>query len=83
MLSNTTLSHQLMRATLAKFEAERQSALAVLELYLTNAVGVSDHPSVVTEMAAAAERLTNAEEVISCLRRTFLVSDDVETDNDE
>jgi len=72
-----------MRATLAKFEAERQCALAVLELYLTNAVGVSDHPSVVTEMSAAAERLANAEEVIGCLRRTFLVADDSEPTDDE
>ena len=43
------LSSQLMRATLARFEAERQEALAIIELYLTASVGVGEHPKIIEE----------------------------------
>jgi len=67
-----TLSNQLMRATLARFEADRQEALATIELYLTAPVGVGEHPKIVSEIAAAARALAEAEEVLDTLNRNFL-----------
>jgi len=63
---------QLMRATMAQFEAERQSAIATIQLYLNASVGVGDHPDIVTELVAAASRLASAEESIDTLQRNFM-----------
>ena len=45
------MAEQLVRATLAKFEAERQEAIAVIELYLNHPTGVADHPNIVEDIA--------------------------------
>lgn len=66
------LSSQLMRATLARFEAERQEALAIIELYLTASVGVGEHPKIIEEVAAATRQLADAEEALDTLNRNFL-----------
>jgi len=69
---NNPISNQLMRATLARFEAERQDALATIHLYLNAAVGVGEHPNIVAEIATAATRLADAEEALETLNRNFL-----------
>ena len=66
------ISNQLMRAVLARLEAERQEALAIIELYLNAAVGVSDHPNIVTELITATHKLAAAEEGIETLQRNFI-----------
>jgi len=74
------LSSQLIRATLARFEAQRQEALAVLQLYLGASVGVGDHPDIVTELCNATRSLAEAEEALGALERHFLTT---EAPNDE
>ena len=63
---------QLMRATLANLEAQRQEALAVIELYLNASVGVGDHPNLVSEIVTATHQLAAAEEALETLQRNFL-----------
>tara|TARA_R100000995_G_scaffold24146_2_gene10401 strand:+ start:48 stop:287 length:240 start_codon:yes stop_codon:yes gene_type:complete len=75
------MAEQLVRATLARFEADRQEAIAVIELYLNNPMGVAEHPSVVGEIAAAIGNLADAEEAIGAIERNFLSS--TEGDEDE
>ncbi len=65
------IASELLRASLSQFEADRQKALATLDLYLYGSVGVGDHPMVTDEVSAAAKRLAEAEEAISCLQRNF------------
>tara|TARA_Y100000296_G_C5098804_1_gene218818 strand:+ start:655 stop:903 length:249 start_codon:yes stop_codon:yes gene_type:complete len=81
-MSNPTnpLSSQLIRATLARFEAQRQEALAALQLYLGASVGVGDHPDIVTELCDATRSLAEAEEALDALERHLLTP---ETANDE
>jgi len=67
-----TLSNQLMRATLARFEADRQEALATIQLYLTAPAGVGEHPKIVEEIASATRQLAEAEEALDTLNRNFL-----------
>ncbi len=74
------LSNQLMRATLARFEADRQEALATIELYLNAPVGVGEHPHLVRDLAEATCRLTTAEEALQSLNRNFL---DTEVNSDD
>ena len=68
----TSLSNQLMRATLARFEADRQEAIATIGLYLNASVGVGEHPDIVTEIVSATKRLSEAEEALEPLNRNFM-----------
>ena len=70
--TNQRVSTQLLRATISRFEADRQEALAVIELYLNAAVGVGEHPNLVTELHAAVRNLSDAEESLETLQRNFL-----------
>jgi len=80
---NNPVSSQLMRATLAVFESQRQTALATLELYFNASVGIGDHPNIVEELAAATTRLAHAEESIEALQRHFLRADDRGEENND
>jgi hypothetical protein len=75
------MAEQLVRATLARFEADRQEAIAVIELYLNNPAGVAEHPTIVGEISTAIRNLSDAEEAISAIERNFLSRP--ETDEDE
>ena len=73
------MAEQLVRATLARFEADRQEAIAVIELYLNSPMGVAEHPNIVGEIATAIGNLADAEEAIGAIERNFLsrAEDDV------
>ena len=75
------MAEQLVRATLARFEADRQEAIAVIELYLNSPIGVAEHPNVVGEIATAIGNLADAEEAIGAIERNFLSR--AEDDEDE
>ena len=66
------LTNQFMSATLARFDAKRQEALATIELYLTRPVGVGEHPDIVGEIAGAVARLAEADEAIGAINRYFV-----------
>jgi len=55
----------------AQFEAKRQRALATLTIYLTNPVGIGEHPQHLEEMVKLAEELTESQDVIKTLEKTF------------
>ena len=74
------VASQILRAALSKFEADRQHALATLDLYLHSAVGVGDHPTVVNDVCEAAKKLADAEETLGCLQRNFLSSESENVD---
>ena len=76
------LSNQLMRATLARLEADRQEALATIELYLGASVGVGDHPNIVVELARSARQLAEAEEALETLNRNFLNTEETDSNDD-
>lgn len=77
-----SLSNQLMNATLSRFEAERQEAIAIIGLYLNAAVGVGEHPNIVTELVTATKRLADAEEAMETLKRNFITSKEEENTDD-
>jgi len=55
----------------AQFEAQRQKALATLTIYLTNPVGIGEHPQHIDEMVELTKQLTEAEDCLSTLNDTF------------
>ena len=54
---------------MSRYEAERDEALATLEVYYTNPAGIGEHPQVVEEMAKQVEKLGNAEDCLNVLNK--------------
>jgi methylaspartate ammonia-lyase len=61
----------IYNALKAQFEAQKQKALATLTIYMTNPVGIGEHPQHIDEMMTIAKSLAEAEDVIATLERTF------------
>ena len=63
----------------AQFEAKKQKALATLTIYLTNPVGIGEHPQHIDEMVKLAEELAEADDVVKTLEKTFETPETPET----
>jgi hypothetical protein len=74
--SETRIASQLLRAALAHFDAQRQSALATLDIYLHKPTAIGNHPNLVSEIVTATKDLAEAEQALDTLERNFLVSQD-------
>ena len=61
----------LYNALKARYEAQRVSALATLDVYDKNAAGIGEHPQVVEEMAKQLELLATAEDCLGSLEKNF------------
>tara|TARA_Y100000310_G_C20355392_1_gene656396 strand:- start:55 stop:276 length:222 start_codon:yes stop_codon:yes gene_type:complete len=58
----------LHRALTSKYKAQKDEALATLEVYYNNPVGIGEHPQVVEEMSKQVEKLANAEDCLEQLK---------------
>jgi hypothetical protein len=65
------MSKKLFQAALSKYEAQRDEALAVLDVYLKSSVGIGEHSNLLEEVTKWTETLTEAEENIETLNRHF------------
>ena len=63
----------------AKYQAEKLEAIATLEVYVKNAVGIGEHPQIVEEMAKLVEQVVNANYGMEALDDIFIQTDDTET----
>ena len=61
----------LYKALESKYQAELAEGRATLEVYLTNPVGIGEHPQVVEEMSKALEKMSNAEDCLLTLEENF------------
>ncbi len=64
--------NKLIQAALSNYEAQRDEALAVLEIYTTNPVGIGEHSNLLAEVLEWTQKLTEAEENISTLKKYFM-----------
>jgi hypothetical protein len=55
----------------AQFEAQKQKALATISIYLTNPVGIGEHPQIIDEMVIQTKLLAEATDCLNCLEETF------------
>ena len=62
------MSQLIMNALLKQAEAKEAKAIANLNNYMTNAVGVGEHPDVVTECGKLVKDIAEAREMIETLR---------------
>tara|TARA_R110000803_G_scaffold63575_3_gene124276 strand:+ start:6593 stop:6820 length:228 start_codon:yes stop_codon:yes gene_type:complete len=65
---NKNLLYDALRA---QFEAQKQKALATLTIYLTNPVGIGEHPQHIDEMVELTKSLAEAIDCIETLSSTF------------
>lgn len=79
---SNTLTNQLMRAVVSRYEADREGSLATIELYLNASVGIGDHPDVVEELQKAITKLAAAEEALETVKRNFLRPPEEESPSD-
>ena len=63
--------NKLLKAALSQYEAQRDEASAVLEVYFNNSVGIGDHSNLLNEITEWTQKLTEAEENIDTLKRHF------------
>ena len=63
--------NKLLKAALSHYEAQRDEALAVLEVYLNNSVGIGEHSGLIDEIKSWTEKLTEAEENMATIKRHF------------
>ena len=60
-------NHDLTRAALAHFKAERERASANLNVYLKNPAGIGEHPDIVGEVIELIKKIVEADEAIKYL----------------
>ena len=61
--------NQMYKALVAHFQAQREEALAVIYLYLSQPVGVADHSNILKDLVEWTKKLSDAEELLECLKR--------------
>ena len=69
----TTNKNVLYDALKAQFEAKKQKALATLTIYLTNPVGIGEHPQHIDEMVKLAEQLAEADDVVKTFYKKVFI----------
>jgi hypothetical protein len=70
-----TSSHPtLLKAAKSHYEAQRDEALAVLDVYSDNSVGVADHSNLLDEVKKWLCKLSEAEECLDVLSKHYLDS---------
>lgn len=62
------MKRPLLEALRARYEAEIAEADATIKIYLTNSVGIGEHPQFIDELDKQVTRIADAEEKIKVLR---------------
>ena len=70
----------LYEALKSQFEAQKTKAIATLTVYLTNPVGIGEHPQIVDEMVEQTKSLAEAEDCLERLAATFEVQNSKSAD---
>ena len=60
-----------LSAVVAAFNAQRETALAQISLFINNPAGVADHNNFVEEIQACVINLTNANNALDTITNTF------------
>lgn len=61
-----------VEALKARYEAQRKEALATLEVYYQNSVGIGEHPQIIDEMDALVRKVSEANDLIATLETLFI-----------
>ena len=62
----------LREALIIKYEGEIAEANANIRVYLTNPVGIGEHPDIIAAMDHQIEKMAHAEEKLLCVKNHFI-----------
>ena len=62
----------LRDALIIKYEGEIAQANANIRVYLTNPVGIGEHPDIIAAMDVQIEKMAHAEEKLLCVKNHFI-----------
>lgn len=66
---------KLISALKLRYEAQKMEAIATLEVYLKNPVGIGEHPQIVEEMDKLVHTIADVEGCLDALNKTFVVDE--------
>ena len=66
----------ILEALRSRYEAEIAEADATANIYLTNSVGIGEHPDLLTEVDKYVELLESASGKLEVLNKYFMVEED-------
>lgn len=58
-----------LQALIARYNADKLEALATLDVYLTNSVGIGEHPQLIEEMDKLVTKLADADGKLETLKK--------------
>ena len=70
------VNNNLVNAAMKKYEAEVEEALATLHIYFNDAVGIGEHPDLLTEVDKYVELLESASGKLEVLKKYFMAEED-------
>ena len=62
----------LREALIIKYEGEIAEANANIHVYLSNPVGIGEHPDIVAAIDVEVEKMAHAEEKLLCVKNHFI-----------
>ena len=62
----------LREALIIKYEGEIAAANANIRVYLSNPVGIGEHPDIIAAMDEQIEKMAHAEEKLLCVKNHFV-----------
>jgi len=65
------MKEKLLKSLISHYEAQKNEALAVIDLYLNNSVGIGDHSNILEELKQWTTKLSEAQENIAVLHQHF------------
>jgi hypothetical protein len=69
------MSELKLKALRARYNAERLEALATIEVYMSNSVGIGEHPQIIDELDKLVRKVDEAEGLLKTLDSTFKVEE--------
>ena len=62
----------LREALIIKYEGEIAEAKANIHVYLSNPVGIGEHPDIIAAIDVEVEKMAHAEEKLLCIKNHFV-----------
>ena len=69
------IDNHFYRAAIKAFEAQREEAIATLDLYLNHSVAIADHSQILEEIKSWTNKLAEAQENLNVLKQYFYTDD--------
>ena len=67
------MKEKLLEALISHYKAQKNEALAIIDLYLNNSRGIGEHSDILSELKQWTTKLSEAQENLTILEKYFTV----------